>query len=59
MMSRIEEDGFVFVHASDSQLLDGRTIDTLLAWHPDMVLVSGPPLYRYAAETCRLQRDLA
>ncbi len=59
MMSRIEEDGFVFVHASDSQLLDGRTIDTLLDWQPDLVLVSGPPLYRYAAETCRLQRDLA
>ena len=45
MMTRIEEDGFVFVHASDIQLLEGLPIRQILDWEPDVVLASGPPLY--------------
>jgi hypothetical protein len=45
MMSRIEEAGKVFVHASDIQLLDERTVDAVLDWKPDVVLASGPALY--------------
>ena len=44
MMTRIEEDT-VFVHASDIQLLDDATVDRILAWHPNILLASGPPLY--------------
>ncbi|MBN1825819.1 MAG: MBL fold metallo-hydrolase [Candidatus Eisenbacteria bacterium] len=46
MMTRVEEDGFVFVHASDVQLLDRNTVEKILEWKPDVVLASGPPLYR-------------
>lgn len=56
MMSKIEEDGFKFVHASDIQLLDATTIDRILDWKPDIVLVSGPPLYRYFSEACQVNR---
>ena len=45
MMSRIEWEDMVFVHASDIQLLDGETISLILDWQPDIVLVGGPPLY--------------
>ena len=45
MMTRIEDGDCVFVHASDIQLLDGEAVSWLLAWRPDIVLVSGPPLY--------------
>ncbi|MBN1439996.1 MAG: hypothetical protein JW929_11360 [Anaerolineales bacterium] len=45
MMSRIEEGGTVFVHASDIQLLDDQTVEAVLAWRPDIVLASGPPVY--------------
>lgn len=45
MMTRIEENGSVFVHASDIQLLDHSPIDQILEWDPDVVLVSGPPMY--------------
>jgi len=44
MMTRIEDDR-VFVHASDIQLLHSRAVSQILDWKPDMVLVSGPPLY--------------
>jgi len=44
MMSRIEDDT-VFVHAADIQLLDNDTVDLILAWQPDILLVGGPPLY--------------
>jgi len=46
MMTRIEEGGEVFVHASDIQLLDDAPISQILDWHPTTVWVSGPPLYR-------------
>jgi hypothetical protein len=45
MMTCIRDRGGVFVHASDIQLLDDAAIELILAWRPDIVLVSGPPLY--------------
>ncbi len=45
MMTRIAEDGEVFVHASDIQLLNAEAITQILEWHPDVVLAAGPPLY--------------
>jgi len=45
MMTKIEDEGQVFVHASDIQLLDRKAILQILQWHPDIVLASGPPLY--------------
>lgn len=45
MMTRVEDKGGVFVHASDIQLLDPAPIRQILAWKPDVVLASGPPLY--------------
>ena len=45
MMTRIEGEDAVFVHASDIQLLDDRAVSLLLDWRPDIALVGGPPLY--------------
>ncbi len=45
MMTRIEDEDTVFVHASDIQLLDGQAVSFILAWRPDIALVGGPPLY--------------
>jgi predicted metallo-beta-lactamase superfamily hydrolase len=45
MMTRIEWQDTVFVHASDIQLLDGKAISLILDWQPDIVLACGPPLY--------------
>jgi len=45
MMTRVEDETVVFVHASDIQLLDGKAVSCILAWHPDIALVGGPPLY--------------
>ncbi|WP_022947423.1 MBL fold metallo-hydrolase [Methylohalobius crimeensis] len=45
MMTRIEMDGGVFVHASDIQLLDEATVNKVIDWRPDIVLAAGPPLY--------------
>jgi len=45
MMTRIEGEDTVFVHASDIQLLDSEAVSLILAWRPDIVLVGGPPLY--------------
>lgn len=45
MMTRIDVEGTVFVHASDIQLLDEQTVDTIIRWRPDIVLAAGPPLY--------------
>lgn len=56
MMSRIEDEGTVFVHASDIQLLDRPTVDYIIEWKPDIVLVSGPPLYHYASSSFKPQR---
>jgi predicted metallo-beta-lactamase superfamily hydrolase len=45
MMTRIESGAQVFVHASDIQLLDETTVDSLIDWRPTTVLAGGPPLY--------------
>jgi predicted metallo-beta-lactamase superfamily hydrolase len=45
MMTRIEDEGAVFVHASDIQLLDEEAVSRILDWRPDVALVGGPPLY--------------
>lgn len=45
MMTRIDIGGTAFVHASDIQLLDAQTVDTIIQWRPDIVLAAGPPLY--------------
>jgi predicted metallo-beta-lactamase superfamily hydrolase len=45
MMTRIEENGFVFVHASDHQFLHEESVAEILALSPTVVLSSGPPLY--------------
>lgn len=45
MMTRIENHGRIFVHASDIQLLDNSAVDRIIAWRPTTVLAAGPPLY--------------
>ncbi len=45
MMTRIAEGSQVFVHASDLQLLNAEAVSAIIDWCPDMVLVSGPPVY--------------
>jgi len=45
IMTRISDKETTFVHASDIQLLDRTAVERILTWHPDIVLVSGPPLY--------------
>ena len=45
MMTRVKEGKEVFVHASDIQLLDNRPVLQILDWQPNIVLVSGPPIY--------------
>jgi predicted metallo-beta-lactamase superfamily hydrolase len=57
MMSRIEEEGVTFVHASDTQLLEEKTLEIILDWKPDVVFVSGPPLYHYAGSSFNILRE--
>jgi predicted metallo-beta-lactamase superfamily hydrolase len=45
MMTRIEGDGEVFVHTSDIQMLNDEAIGKIIAWQPNVVLASGPPIY--------------
>ena len=45
MMTRIEENKEVFVHASDIQMLNDEAIEQILDWQPGIVLASGPPVY--------------
>jgi len=45
IMTRVEEDGEVFVHASDIQMLSDESIGKIVAWQPNIVLASGPPIY--------------
>jgi len=45
MMTRIEEAGEVFVHASDIQFLHREAIEIILDWNPTIVFSSGPPIY--------------
>ena len=46
MMTRVETDSGVFVHASDIQLMDDEPIQQILTWAPTVVLLSGPSVYR-------------
>jgi len=45
MMTRIEEGGEVFVHASDIQMLSDEAVKRIITWQPTIVLASGPPIY--------------
>jgi predicted metallo-beta-lactamase superfamily hydrolase len=45
MMTRVQVQGRVFVHASDIQLLDRSAVEQVIDWQPDIVLAAGPPLY--------------
>jgi predicted metallo-beta-lactamase superfamily hydrolase len=45
MMTRIEWEDTIFVHASDIQFLDGEAVSLILDWQPGIVLAGGPPLY--------------
>ncbi len=45
IMTKIQEAGSIFVHASDIQLLDDQAVEQILTFEPETVLVSGPPLY--------------
>ncbi|MEA2033974.1 MAG: hypothetical protein U9N40_00550 [Euryarchaeota archaeon] len=45
MMTRISDGDEVFVHASDIQMLNSEAIEIIMAWQPDIVIASGPPLY--------------
>jgi len=56
MMTRVKADGQVFVHGSDIQLLADQAVNTILQWQPDMVFVSGPPLYRQSLSASVLQQ---
>ena len=59
MMSRIKDGGETFVHASDTQLLEGKTTRIILDWRPDIVLVSAPPLYHYSSSKFNALRKKA
>jgi hypothetical protein len=50
MLTRVDGDDRVFVHASDIQLLDAVTVDWILDWRPQVVLAAGPPLYQCALD---------
>jgi hypothetical protein len=45
MMTRIEDEDGVFVHASDIQMLSDGAVEVILAWQPNIVIASGPPIY--------------
>ncbi len=45
MMTRIDLEDKVFVHASDIQLLNIEALNQIIRWQPDIVLTGGPPLY--------------
>jgi len=53
MLTRIEDGGVTFVHASDIQLLNREAVEWILAWRPDIVLAGGPPLYHPALSARR------
>jgi len=61
MMTRVEDTKEIFVHASDIQLLDITPIEQILAWKPDIVLASGPPLYlrHLSSRTRKRAREIA
>jgi len=56
MMTRVEENGEVFIHASDIQMLNDEAIKQIIAWQPNVVLASGPPIY-LSSLTLEEQKD--
>ncbi len=46
MMTRVDDGTDVFVHASDIQALADEPVFQILDWAPNVLLVSGPALYR-------------
>jgi len=44
-MTKIIDDEFVFVHASDIQFLSVESIDKIIEYKPNLVIASGPPVY--------------
>jgi len=46
LMTRVASSSGVFVHASDIQLMDDEPIQQILSWEPNVVLLSGPSIYR-------------
>ena len=55
IITKIEEDK-IFVHASDIQLLNDKTIAQILYWKPDIVLASGPALYLHKLSTQQVKK---
>jgi len=45
MMTCIKDNDLVFVHASDIQLIESDPVQWIINCRPDVVFVSGPPLY--------------
>lgn len=56
MMCKIEKEK-VFVHASDIQLLDDKTVSLIVSWKPDILIAGGPALY--LGRLSHKQRDRA
>jgi predicted metallo-beta-lactamase superfamily hydrolase len=56
MMTRIQGEDTVFVHASDIQLIDSGAVSLVLDWQPDIALVGGPPLYLSRLSSEQLDR---
>lgn len=54
MLTRVNVDGRVFVHASDIQLLTEAAVDLIVAWAPDWVLAAGPAIYHKGTDAGRL-----
>lgn len=46
MLTRIDLNGRILVHASDIQLLTEAAVDLIVDWKPDLVLAAGPALYQ-------------
>ncbi len=54
MMTRIDMGQGIFVHASDIQMLNTKSVEKILQWQPDIVLAAGPPLYLERLEEAAL-----
>ena len=44
MMTRVRGE-ITFVHGSDNQLMNGRAVEIMRGWAPDVLFTDGPPLY--------------
>ncbi len=57
-MTKIIQEEFVFVHASDIQFLSVETIEKIIEYKPNLVLASGPPIYLESFEKNKLDSAL-